>query len=177
MVIRGVSAVVRGTTWIWPWNAVEVHGYCCGAPPRIQIMCTSLLIPRVGRNRKHERPTRAHDHRPIIFSLRVPSARPMLRYRCTIFVMTRFSLEEPCTYATQNYCIQRKMEREEDDGDDRAAAGGAFVITVSAKPEKKSTCKRRVRRGVSLTFTREPSCISNKRARLWVFCSSMSFEV
>ena len=49
--------------------------------------------------------------------------------------MTRFSLEEPCTYATQNYCMQRKMEREEDDGGDRAAAGGAFVITVWAKPE------------------------------------------
>ena len=40
---REVFAVVRGTPWTWPRNAVEVRGDCCRAPPKRQIiMCLSL---------------------------------------------------------------------------------------------------------------------------------------
>ena len=42
-VAGGVSVVVRGTPWTWPWNAVEVRGHCGGAPPKRQIMCIPLF--------------------------------------------------------------------------------------------------------------------------------------
>ena len=37
-VARGVSAIVRGTPWTRPWNAVEVRGRYRGAQPKRHIM-------------------------------------------------------------------------------------------------------------------------------------------
>ena len=42
-VARGESAVVRGTPWTWPWNAVEVSGDCRGAPPAVGLTQTRGL--------------------------------------------------------------------------------------------------------------------------------------
>ena len=46
-VAREVSAVVRGTSWKWLWNAVEVRGHCRGAPQRKRMMIYIPLFFRV----------------------------------------------------------------------------------------------------------------------------------
>ena len=58
---RGVSAVVRGTQWTWPWNAVEVRGYCRGAPPKRRI----LQSPLFERHSK-DRHILLQLHRPVL---------------------------------------------------------------------------------------------------------------